>query len=312
MGVTYAMTCPQCNADLPDSTAFCPRCGSSIRPATFSYLPAGAPPWPATVPRMPLYRAGSTAEGAQEDANLSADKIAPKPRRPLSSILLVIALLILVPMVGVGATLGTLWANGQFSANPTRASVQVPLPTPQTPAANSSPTATSGQLPNPTSFQTISSTSSNTLGIAMKYPGNWVETPTTQPTQYGLVSADFHPQQQLGVDLTIKRIPSKSLTGATIQDVNQANIDSFGTDQNVKNLHSITSPNPQLTVGGVPWSEQDAGFTDPNSLPYHFTVLSVLHNQYYYSFTFYAPNNNYSEAMQKYFQPMLSSFQFQS
>lgn len=129
MGVTYAMTCPQCNADLPDSTAFCPRCGSSIRPATFSYLPAGAPPWPASVPRMPLYRDGSTAEGAQEDANLSADKIASKPRRPLSSILLVIALLILVPLVGVGATLGTLWANGQFSANPTRASVQVPLPT---------------------------------------------------------------------------------------------------------------------------------------------------------------------------------------
>ena len=102
MGVTYAMTCPQCNADLPDSTAFCPRCGSSIRPATFSYLPTGAPPWPATVPRMPFYRAGSTAEATQEDANLSADKIAPKPRRPLSSILLVIALLILVPVVCCG------------------------------------------------------------------------------------------------------------------------------------------------------------------------------------------------------------------
>ena len=310
MGVTYTMICPQCNADLPDSTAFCPRCGSSIRPATFSYLPAGAPPWPTTDPQMPFHRVGPTAEATLEDANLSTAKIAPRPRRPLSSILLVIALLILVPVVGVGATLGMLWANGQFSTTPTRASVQVP--TPQASAAASSPTATSGQLPTPTSFQTISSTSSNTLGIAMKYPGGWVETPTTQPTQYGLVSADFHPQQQLGIDLTIKRIPSKSLTGATIQDVNQANIDSFGTDQNVKNLHTITSPTTQQSVGGVQWTEQDASFTDPNSLPYHFTVLSVLHNQYYYSFTFYAPNNNYNEAMQKYFQPMLSSFQFQS
>lgn len=310
MGVTYTMICPQCNADLPDSTAFCPRCGSSIRPTTFSYLPAGAPPWPTIDPRMPFHRVGSTAEASLEDANLSTAKIAPRPRRPLSSILLVIALLILVPLVGVGATLGILWTNGQFSTTPTRASVQVPTPQPS--AATPSTTATSGQLPTPTSFQTISSTSSNTLGIAMKYPGGWIETPTTQPTQYGLVSADFHPQQQLGIDLTIKRIPSKSLTGATIQDVNQANIDSFGTDQNVKNLHTITSPATQQTVGGVQWTEQDAGFSDPNSVAYHFTVLSVLHNQYYYSFTFYAPNNNYAEAMQKYFQPMLNSFQFHS
>src|SRR3989441_11757528 len=312
MGVTYTMTCPQCNAALPDSPAFSPRCGSSIRRASFSYLPAGAPAWPTNVSQMPFYKADSSAQAAQEEANLSAAKIVPRPRRGVRGILGVIALLILVPLVGVGATLGILWANGQFPATITQASVHVSIPKQQTPAAASSPTATSGQLPNPTSFQTISSISSNTLGIAMKYPGNWVETPTTQPTQYGLVSADFHPQQQLGIDLTIKRIPSKSLTGATIQDVNQANIDSFGTDQNVKNLHSITSPNPQLTVGGVPWTEQDAGFTDPNSLPYHFTVLSVLHNQYYYSFTFYAPNNNYSEAMQKYFQPMLNSLQFQS
>src|SRR5947208_4163635 len=107
MGVTYAMTCPQCNADLSDSTAFCPRCGTSIRPATFSYLPAGAPPWPAAVPQMP-YKTGSTAESTREDANLSAAKISPRPRRTVSSILLTVALLILVPLVGVGATLGIL------------------------------------------------------------------------------------------------------------------------------------------------------------------------------------------------------------
>ena len=312
MGVTYIMTCPQCNADLPDSTAFCPRCGSSIRPASFSYLPAGAPAWPTNVSQMPFYKAGSSAQAAQEEANLSAAKIVPRPRRGVRGILAVIALLILVPLVGVGATLGILWANGQFPATITQASVHVSIPKQQTPAAASSPTATSGQLPTPTSFQTISSTSSSALGIAMKYPGNWVETPTTQPTQYGLIAADFHPQQQLGIDVTVKRIPSKSLTGATIQEVNQANIDSFGTDKSVTNLHTIASPNAQLTVGGVQWTEQDAAFTDTNQLPYHFTVLSVLHNQYYYSVTFYAPNDNYNEAMQKYFQPMLNSLQFQS
>src|SRR5260370_9327570 len=114
MGVTYAMTCPQCNADLADSTAFCPRCGSSIRPATFSYLPAGAPPWPATVPRMSLYRAGSTDEASQEDANLPADKIAPKPGQPLTNILPFIALLILAPFYAGGPTVGILWAKRLF------------------------------------------------------------------------------------------------------------------------------------------------------------------------------------------------------
>src|SRR5438105_14813516 len=117
MGVTYAMTCPQCNADLPDSTAFCPRCGSSIRPATFSYLPASAPPWPTDVPQTPFYRAGSTAQATEEEGNLPGAKIVPRPRRSAGSILVIIALLILVPVVGAGATLGLLWANGQFSAN---------------------------------------------------------------------------------------------------------------------------------------------------------------------------------------------------
>jgi hypothetical protein len=261
---------------------------------------------------MPFYKAGSSAQAAQEEANLSAAKIVPRRRRGVGGILAVIAVLILVPLVGVGATLGVLWANGQFPVNATQTSVHVSIPKQQTPAASSSPTVTSGQLPTPTSFQTISSTSSSALGIAMKYPGNWVETPTTQPTQYGLIAADFHPQQQLGIDVTVKRIPSKSLTGATIQQVNQANIDSFGSNQSVTNLHTIASPNAQLTIGGVQWTEQDASFTDSNQLPYHFTVLSVLHNQYYYSVTFYAPNNNYNEAMQKYFQPMLNSLQFQS
>src|SRR5579859_3734561 len=125
MGVTYAMTCPQCNADVSDSTAFCPRCGTSIRPATFSYLPAGAPPWPADILRMP-YKGGSTADPTGEDANFSAAKISPRPRRPVSSILLIVALLILVPLVGIGATLGILWANGDFAASPT---THVTIPT---------------------------------------------------------------------------------------------------------------------------------------------------------------------------------------
>jgi len=148
----------------------------------------------------------------------------------------------------------------------------------------------------------------------MKYPAGWVEEPTSSPTSSGLISADFHPQEQIGVNVTINRIPSKSLgsDSVTAQEVDQANIDAFKTYRGVNNVQNVQSTTTERTLGGTQWAEEDAQFTDDNNLPYHFMVISVLHNQYYYSLFVYAAIANYSEAMQKYFQPMFDSFQFQS
>ncbi len=45
---------------------------------------------------------------------------------------------------------------------------------------------------------------------------------------------------------------------------------------------------------------------------FHLTTIAVQHNQLYYDILYYAPAIVYNEAMQKYFQPMLDSIQFQS
>src|SRR5438270_13015816 len=93
------MTCPQCSADLPDSATFCLKCGSNIRPVTFSYLPAGVPTWPTTIPERPFYGRVSTDQALQGGEHVAAAKIMPNPRRSARSILGIIALLILSPVV---------------------------------------------------------------------------------------------------------------------------------------------------------------------------------------------------------------------
>src|SRR6266702_1340841 len=114
------MTCPQCNAELPETATFCHTCGSPVRAATFSYLPPGTPAWPTTVLPMPLSVTGANTASKEIDrASLTATKpLSSRPKRSARSVLFITALFILVPLIGIGATLGTLWYNGDF---PTRA-----------------------------------------------------------------------------------------------------------------------------------------------------------------------------------------------
>src|SRR6266536_1137564 len=50
------MNCPRCNTELPDSAIFCVKCGSTIRPASFSYLPTGVPAFPTAPLKSVRYR----------------------------------------------------------------------------------------------------------------------------------------------------------------------------------------------------------------------------------------------------------------
>jgi zinc-ribbon domain len=307
------MTCPQCSNNLPDTATFCPKCGSTFQPVPFSYLPAGAPAWPTSLPSRPLY-ATATASSAENELR-SASQPTTKPRRSTSSILTMLALFILTPLVGIGATLGVLWANGQIGGGPAHASIHVPAVSQKTPTANTpTPAGTSSaqgnQLPTPTAFQTATSPQ---LGITVKYPSDWVqEAPQTTSDSN---SFSVHPQstQHLGISFYFQRFSTNfSSTITSTTNLNQSNIASFGSLQGVHNLQPITSPAPQRTIGGVAWDEQDASFTNDNGTLFHFTTLSVNHNKLYYNITFYSPDVYYNEAMQKYFQPILDSFQFQS
>jgi hypothetical protein len=312
------MNCPQCNTILPDSATFCTRCGTSIRPGSFSfsYLPAGAPPWPMTVPPPSFFAvstptATSSAQAAGQDVGVSAAPKASKPKRSTASALVLVALLILSPLLGIGAAFGILLANGQFSSGSGATKVSLhpqaqPSSTAQ-PSGGATPTTTGDQLPTPSSFQTINIPD---LGISLKYPSDWQKLGPTQ-TSADAVEVALRPQQQIGIDFRIKRIStSASASLASAAAANQANLAAFARFQGVSNLQATTTE--QRTIAGRQWAEQDATFTDPNNLPYDLASISVLHNKFYYTIYFYSPDMYYQEALQKYIQPILDSFQFLS
>ncbi|HET7640011.1 MAG TPA: zinc-ribbon domain-containing protein [Ktedonobacteraceae bacterium] len=310
------MNCPQCNTSLPDSATFCYKCGTSTRSTAFSYLPEGTPAWPATAPQSPFYTPGAPGQVVAQNGEPGAASFkaaSTKQRRSARSILLLVALIVLTPVIGILATLGTLWMNGTIPIKTVTTSVHVPpvsQPTPaSTPAPGLTPTTQSNQLPTPSSFQTANSTA---LGISLKYPSDWVaDAPQTNTA--GNVSVAFHPQQQLPVNLSVGRLsPTNSSSVPNTGVVNQANLEGFGTDSSLKNMQILTNTPQHPTIGGTVWDEQDASYVTSSGAAVHAVSISVKHNNIYFNIFYFAPSSVYDEAVQKYYSQMLSSFQFLS
>jgi hypothetical protein len=305
------MTCPHCSADLPESATYCHTCGSPVRSAAFSYLPPGTPAWPATVLTLPVSVADASIQNGKdlEGRGSAATKpLPPRPKRSRRSVLIITALFILVPLIGIGATLGTLWINGDIPVRTVNASLSIPTPTPAT-SGTPAPTTTAktNQLLTPSSFQTIASTE---LGLTLKYPIEWPKVAPKSTSDNSFVLS-FHPQQAVGILLFIERFSTAtSATLTSTNDLNQNVLTAFQSQQGVSNFHSINPASPQITVAGAQWDEQDATFTINSGVLFHFTTISVQHNHLYYNILYYAPAAVYDEAMLKYFQPMLDSIQF--
>lgn len=307
------MNCPRCNTELPDSAIFCVKCGSTMRPASFSYLPAGVPDWPTTVPQNLPPGAGSDvrpAQFGQQEERPSVANSAVAPKKSKLGIPVVIGLLLLSILIGGGLTFGILYANGQqlsFGPQPTQPPVQLPTPGPSSTPGTSTPATQGTQLPTPTAFQTITSTD---LGISLKYPSDWQKTGPAQ-TQSSNIEVSLRPAQQLGMEVRIRRFStSNSASIASTASANQANLTAFSQFQGVTNLQPTT--NSQPTIGGVQWDEQDAKFTGPNNVQYDFATMAVKHNNLYFVIFLYSPDMFYKEAAQKYFQPMFDSLKFLS
>ena len=71
------MNCPRCNTELPDSAIFCVNCGSTIRPASFSYLPTGVPAWPTEPLKSTQYRNEITSESGEFVVQSDASSVVP-------------------------------------------------------------------------------------------------------------------------------------------------------------------------------------------------------------------------------------------
>ncbi|HCI78341.1 MAG TPA: hypothetical protein DHW02_01470 [Ktedonobacter sp.] len=283
------------------------------------YLPSGAPAWPtATTPMIPVNP--SIASPATSGTLASAPYIPggakgeQRTRASLSArgILIALAFIILVPLAGAGITYGSLYLNGQVQAHlPQQSNAISQVPTAQ-PTANAGTTptpagtATTSTLPTPSKFDTMSSSSQKLLGALITYPDGWLEEPQA-PQSDGSVVVDFRPQQQLGIVMFLGRLPASS---GTASDVNTGQIQSLSNLNGVTNVQMMQPSNAQPTIGGTQWSEEAATFSDNNTTTFSVVSITVKHGTYFYNIFYWSPNQYYSDAVQKYMQPMIKSFKF--
>ena len=300
------MQCPRCNTTLPDSATICSRCGSPVSTASgarFSYLPAGAPPWPTMVPQQFSFTPAPVPQAAFSTAPV-VEK-APEKKRTLG-IPAILSLLILSILIGGGLAFGLVTLNRQPATAGTQRPVALPTAgTGATPATT--PTTGTSQLPDVPSFATFSNT---TMGVSIQYPSDWQQ-PTPQTTQSNDIVVSLLPQQQLGIQVQLIRFsPSTTAQEQNAAAVNQFILNGFKQNQGVNNFQATTAS--KRTLGGTQWDEQDATFANSQGDNFDFVTLTVQHNKNYFTIFFYCPDVYYQEAIQKYFQPMLNSFKFLS
>lgn len=317
------MNCPHCQTELADTASFCPACGSVIRPPalqTLSYLPAGTPPWPTSVP--------AHISSAQTMDALAPTVVVPRPTskaQPPSTPrkrnwLAILAVVILVPLLGAACTLGLLLLNGQAttiqhtlqqSGGNSAGSTGSTNTSPTQPPATSATQTSGNQLPTPQKFQDLTSIAS-LLGVTLKYPSNWVADPPQQ-TQYWNEERLYPQQQQLNIYFVIVRYTAQATASINnADDMNQQILQSMSSQSGFSNFQIATSAPTRITISNTTWEEQYATFSDSNGIPYHVFSISVQHKQLYYNIGIVLPDMYYNEAMQKYIQPMLQSVKFVS
>lgn len=319
------MLCPRCNTELSDSASICPQCGTPVSApvplqpqiSSFSYLPAGAPQWPATAtPQMPFEIAGQTRRTDTNALVASRNELEPdQPRRKPGSLRLPTLLLLLFASILVGGGLAYGAVALQKSANGSQQPAHAISLTPAaaataTPGALSpTPSATGNQLPTPISFQRGVSTD---LGFSIQFPSGWIQEKTQQDSN-GNRGIVFHPSTRLLVTLIISQISAANSAQVTnTSDINTANIQGFGTANSLPTPQLPTNTPTTRTISGVTWQEEDAVFTTSSGTAIHVVSLAVKHSVYYYNILFFAPVSAYDEAMSKYYTKMLDTFQFTS
>ena len=322
------MKCARCSNELSDSSTFCPRCGFNQqqnlnytspesytgtgreRSSSFSYLPAGAPPWPTSVPQNVPGIVAPIPQGQQPiiPTRIKADG---KPGRTARGIISVIAVIVLAPIIGILIVFATVGRPASSTAAPAKTSnsssssqQSAATPVPSTPA----PASTGNQpLPTPTSFKTAKDTNVN---ISLQYPSNWTQGSPKQTTT--ATSLNIASQDQ-SISFFVTHFNDSASTNITNADqLNQSNIQQLTQFQDVHNLQNIQASNNQPSIAGAKWIEKDAIFLDSTNTKTRFSTISVQHGKSYYVIYFFVPDGVYTEAMQKYISPMLNSIKFLS
>ncbi|MBV9258273.1 MAG: zinc ribbon domain-containing protein [Ktedonobacteraceae bacterium] len=300
------MKCSRCAAELPESSTFCSRCGAAnlsgqITTSGYSYLPAGAPPWPASVPARSRY--GGDAPAPVQAAPLLSTE---KSGRSIGRTIISGVLILLIPLViGVGSTLGVLASQGRLSPGAASTKKVVVVRNQATPA-----TAPGNQLPAPASFKL---TTVKDVNVALEYPSSWVQD-ALQKLNDGVL-LDIHPPQgqQISVSFSLERYStSSSASFSSADQINQLNMQEFSQISGVTNLQMLPANGSPPTIGGSNWAEQNFSLVNGNGVKIDLISMAVEHNKTYYNILVSASDVYYTQAMQKYIQHMLTTFKFLS
>ena len=300
------MRCTRCETEFADSATICPQCGTPTYQGiatTFSYLPPGTPPWPSTIPQR-------LSQQPPQAAPVALPKRSSKGGA--RNFLIALAIIILTPLIGAGITLLSLYSQGQF---PTAHASHVHVTAPQAQSTSAAtPTAQSSTqqntLPTPPSFKKTSSTD---LNVSLQYPSNW-QLGAVQKDTDGNNSITIQSTQYVPMVFQIYRFSlSTTAQFSSADTVDQAALANIQQNlQGTSASQAATSTNSQPTIGGIQWTQEEVVLADSSGTKYHIVVSAVMHNKVYYAIIASAPDTYYSDALQKYIQPMYNSFQFLS
>jgi len=324
----HALVCPNCSYTGTLSGAMhCSKCGTRL-------IPVATPPAQATTPEIPIPSPIESPVQSHMMAPLpskivAAAIIVPSQSRQLTSFSSTqsgsgltqrgISRRTIVLGLGVAglaaASGGLIWLVSSITSTnkvpihlPTPLSTTAPVVMGTTGTATPTTGTTGNQLPTPSSFVVLKVTE---VGISLKYPADWKQENPQTTANYSAV--ELHPQQQLGIDFVVQRFTSTtSAQVKSVNDLNQSILQPTSNDTTIHNFKLVQAVNPTPTIGGVPWAEQDASFTNSQGILFHEVSISVQHNSLYYNINYLAPDVVYAEAMQKYYSQMLASFQFLS
>ncbi len=316
------MKCARCSNELSDSSTFCPQCGFSQqqnlnytspenyagRERSFSYLPAGTPPWPTSVPQN-VPGIVSHVPQSQPISPLRA-KTESKPRRTVGGVISVIAVLLLAPILGILIVFATIGRPANSTTTPVKTSTSsTSSGSQQQNAATPVPAQNGNQpLPTPTSFKTAKDTNVN---ISLLYPSDWTQGSPKQTTT--ATSLNVASQDQIGISFFVTHFNDSASTSITNADqLNQSNIQELTQFSDVHNIQNVQATNNQPSIAGTKWIEKDATFLDSTNTKTRFSTISVQHGKSYYVIYFFIPDGIYTEAMQKYISPILNSVKFLS
>jgi len=254
-------------------------------------------------------------------------KLTPPPQKQQNNILLIVASIFLAIALLAIIGFGLLYLTRNHSSpktsttaapTATTAATATPLPSPTpspTPNASPSPTASSAPAntpvpsPSPTTIATPTPDanfswcqSCSSLGFSVEYPNGW-----TQGTTSDEPGVQFQ-NQTIPQEYAAFKTPNNVTPNTTATDL--ANTD---LQNNFDKQPGYMPPSSQstATIGGENWVTETASYQPPNGQKIQVEVFATIHQSKAYIIELQAAEGQFASENDKYFQVMLSRFQFE-